>query len=288
MDDYKRLLSDFEEAREAREKYKQLARGSEANPFALVLVDGDGYLFEDDLVRDGREDGGSRAASLLNDFVKASLRSLGLENCRVMNSQCKHIYFAACHDVGYISELVPYRANRDRITTTGLFSGGAPSVDRAIAQPVQPTNTPSIESDQNEDGPTKSNNDFMNGHKSNLSLDGRALFKARIAKAKLCNSLHILGSCINVDCQYDHNTITEGIRSCLRQKDDCKYRGGKAFCKFPVTMHMMDLNVADYIAIDEASIGENESGQMSPALSMSEADENRPGVPLSGSDESLD
>lgn len=60
MQDYKHLLSDFEEARESREKYKHMARGSERNPFVLVLVDGDGYLFDDDLIRDGKEDGGSR------------------------------------------------------------------------------------------------------------------------------------------------------------------------------------------------------------------------------------
>ena len=32
------------------------------------------------------------------------------------NSQCKQIYFAGCHDVGYVSELTPHVGNRDRIT----------------------------------------------------------------------------------------------------------------------------------------------------------------------------
>jgi hypothetical protein len=32
------------------------------------------------------------------------------------NAQCRHIFFAGCHDVGYISELTPYAGNRDRIT----------------------------------------------------------------------------------------------------------------------------------------------------------------------------
>ncbi|KAJ4209635.1 hypothetical protein NW759_013282 [Fusarium solani] len=32
------------------------------------------------------------------------------------NAQCKHIYFAACHDVGYVSDLTPYRGNQDRFT----------------------------------------------------------------------------------------------------------------------------------------------------------------------------
>jgi hypothetical protein len=41
---YRRLKSDYEEEKEAREKYKRLARGQERNPFVLVLVDGDGYI----------------------------------------------------------------------------------------------------------------------------------------------------------------------------------------------------------------------------------------------------
>ncbi|RYP08119.1 hypothetical protein DL764_002102 [Monosporascus ibericus] len=181
IEDYKRLKSDYEEEREGRERYKQMARGQERNPFVLVLVDGDGYVFDDELVRDGTE-GGSRAAKRLNDTVKHSLRRKGLEGCEIMvrvyanlvglskalykvglcgaekrslapftagfnrsyglndfvdagelkenadfklramlrlyaeNAQCKHIYFAACHDVGYVSELIPYRGNTDRFT----------------------------------------------------------------------------------------------------------------------------------------------------------------------------
>ncbi|KAF2773852.1 hypothetical protein EJ03DRAFT_360974 [Teratosphaeria nubilosa] len=33
-----------------------------------------------------------------------------------MFAQCKHIYFAGCHDVGYINELTQHAANKDRIT----------------------------------------------------------------------------------------------------------------------------------------------------------------------------
>ena len=181
MGDYKRLKSDYEEERDSRERYKQMARGQERNPFVLVLIDGDGYVFDDDLVSGGAE-GGQKAAALLNDALKFSLRSRGLEHCRIMvrvyanvaglskalskvklagpekrslapfvasfnrsndlfdfvdagelkenadfkiramfrqfvdNAQCRHIYFAGCHDVGYISELTPYNGNRDRIT----------------------------------------------------------------------------------------------------------------------------------------------------------------------------
>lgn len=32
------------------------------------------------------------------------------------NNQCKHIFFAGCHDAGYLSLLTPYRGKADRIT----------------------------------------------------------------------------------------------------------------------------------------------------------------------------
>lgn len=188
IEDYKRLKSDYEEEREAREKYKQMAKDQERNPFVLVLVDGDGYVFNENLIAK-RGEGGAMAAQLLNDEVKASLRQKGLQHCQVMvrvyanvqglskalsktgvvggesralgpfianfnrsygltefvdagelkenadfklrsllrlyadNTQCKQIYFAACHDVGYISELTPYMSNSSKFTlvrTTGV------------------------------------------------------------------------------------------------------------------------------------------------------------------------
>lgn len=187
VEDYKRLRSDYEEERDSRERYKQLAKGQDRNPFVLVLVDGDGMIFDDDLVSSGAESG-SRAAKLLNDVVRNSLRGRNLDHCRVMvriyanlaglskalsksklvgaekrslapfvanfnrsnelfdfvdagelkenadfkiravfrqfaeNAQCKHIFFAACHDVGYISELTPHVNNRDRITLVRTYA----------------------------------------------------------------------------------------------------------------------------------------------------------------------
>jgi hypothetical protein len=181
IESYKRLKSDYEEERDSRKRYKQLARGQERNPFVLVLVDGDGYVFDDDLISNGAE-GGQRAAHLLNKAILSSLQMRGLENCRIMvrvytnlvglsktlsriklcgaekrslapfaanftrsnelfdfvdagelkenadskiralfrqfvdNTQCRHIYFAGCHDVGYINELIPHRNNRDKVT----------------------------------------------------------------------------------------------------------------------------------------------------------------------------
>jgi hypothetical protein len=186
LDDYRRIRNNWEEACSSRDRYKQEARSQDKNPFALVLVDGDGYIFDDTLVRNQAE-GGKVAAQRLHAAIKADLQRKGLEHCQVMirvyanvaglskalasaglagnearslgkfiagfnrqyglvdfvdagelkenadfkmrellrlygdTAQCKHIYFAGCHDVGYISELTPY-ANNSRCTL--LRSGG--------------------------------------------------------------------------------------------------------------------------------------------------------------------
>lgn len=221
MKEYKLIKSDYEEARESRERYKQAARGAERNSFVLVLIDGDGYIFDDDLVSDGVE-GGQRAALLLDNAVKNSLRARGLEHCRIVvriyanmagvsktlakiklvgpekrslgpffssftrsndlfdfldagdleagagykvramfrhsidNLQCQHVFFAGCHDVGYLSELSPYSGSRDRITLIrspafhhefsklGLRVEDFPNVFRTTPldiSPFTPTNT---------------------------------------------------------------------------------------------------------------------------------------------------
>lgn len=76
LEDYRSLRSDYEEEREVREKYKKRARGQERNPFILVLVDGDGYLFNDHLITNGSE-GGIAAAQGLNNAIKKCLLRLG-------------------------------------------------------------------------------------------------------------------------------------------------------------------------------------------------------------------
>ncbi|CAG8906196.1 unnamed protein product [Penicillium nalgiovense] len=184
LDDYSSLKSDYEEVKEGREKYKRQARGQDRNPFVLVLVDGDGYLFKEHFLKHGSE-GGIKAARELSDSVKELMHStMGMqaEQCRIMVrvyanvlglskalaraglmghearsmspftssftraqelfdyvdaaekkegsdfkiremfrlfvdlNQCRHIYFAGCHDTGYGSLLTPYRGRSDRIT----------------------------------------------------------------------------------------------------------------------------------------------------------------------------
>ncbi|KAG9680727.1 hypothetical protein KCU95_g15302, partial [Aureobasidium melanogenum] len=182
LEDYRILRSDYEEEKESREKYKKLARGQDRNPFVLVLIDADGYVFEDSLIKGGAE-GGIRAANLLHDTIQDRLSRRGheYENCKVMvraytnlaglsktlaraglvghearslspfcsnftrahdlfdfvdagdkkenadnkiremfrlfveNNQCKHIFFAGCHDTGYLNLLTPY-ISKEKIT----------------------------------------------------------------------------------------------------------------------------------------------------------------------------
>ncbi|KAJ6001139.1 hypothetical protein N7481_001548 [Penicillium waksmanii] len=173
LEDYSSLKSDYEEVKEGREKYKKQARGQERNPFVLVLVDGDGYLFKEHFIK-ASSDGGINAARELSDSVRELMFStMGAEadRCRIMYvlarsgmvghearslspfssafnraqdlfdfvdaaekkegsdfkireifrlyadmNQCRHIYFAGCHDTGYASLLTPYKDKSDRIT----------------------------------------------------------------------------------------------------------------------------------------------------------------------------
>ncbi|KAJ5982421.1 Zinc finger CCCH-type [Penicillium sp. IBT 35674x] len=183
LDDYSSLKSDYEEVKEGREKYKRQARGQERNPFVLVLVDGDGYIFKEHFLKAGSE-GGVKAARELSDSVRELMHStMGMQadSCRIMVrvyanilglskalaragmgghearsfspftssftraqdlfdfvdaaekkegsdfkiremfrlfvdlNQCRHIYFAGCHDTGFSSLLTPYRGS-DRMT----------------------------------------------------------------------------------------------------------------------------------------------------------------------------
>lgn len=183
VESYRQLRSDYEEEKESREKYKKLARGQERNPFVLVLIDGDGMVFEDGLVMAGAE-GGVQAANLLNASIKERLLRMGhdVADSRIMvriyanlaglskalaraglsgnearslapftasftraqdlydfvdagdkkenadfkiremfrlfaeNSQCKHIFFAGCHDNGYLQMLTPYIGKTEKIS----------------------------------------------------------------------------------------------------------------------------------------------------------------------------
>ncbi|MCJ1395847.1 hypothetical protein MMC18_008733 [Xylographa bjoerkii] len=70
-----RLESDLEVQTSAHREMQMKARALEHKPFVLVLIDGDHYVFDDELLKAGTE-GGVEAACLLYEAVKAELRSL--------------------------------------------------------------------------------------------------------------------------------------------------------------------------------------------------------------------
>lgn len=187
LEDFSRLKSDYEEERNARERYKQIAKRQDRKPFVLVLIDGDGYVFHESFIKQG-SDGGRKAAQALDESIKFSLRGKGLEHCDIMVRiyanvnglskalakvglcgnearslasfvasfnrsfglydfvdagdlkegadfklrsalrcyadvpSCRQIYFAACHDVGYISELTPLMSDKSRFTLLETLS----------------------------------------------------------------------------------------------------------------------------------------------------------------------
>ncbi|KAG8630047.1 hypothetical protein KVT40_001666 [Elsinoe batatas] len=75
--DYKSLLSDYEETKDARDRYKRQAKGTDSTPFVVALIDGDNYPFDDAFVGKAA-DGGTNAAEFLHAFFKDHIRKLGL------------------------------------------------------------------------------------------------------------------------------------------------------------------------------------------------------------------
>ncbi|CAO2656000.1 Nn.00g048030.m01.CDS01 [Neocucurbitaria sp. VM-36] len=75
LDDYKVLKKAFEEkGTKTRAEVPTIARAQKnRNPYVLVLVDGNGYIFNDELIRE-KEEGGMHAARMLNDAVEKYLQ----------------------------------------------------------------------------------------------------------------------------------------------------------------------------------------------------------------------
>ncbi|KAL7912350.1 hypothetical protein GGI35DRAFT_312879 [Trichoderma velutinum] len=274
---YRRLKSDYEEERDSREKYKQIARSQERNPFVLVLIDGDGYVFNGNLVSHG-VDGGRSAAQLLNESIKSSLRIKGLDHCQIMvrvwanlvglsktlhkaglagpekrslspfvasfnrsygffdfadagewkenadfklramlnlyaeNTQCKHIYFAACHDAGYISDLTTHIGNKGRftlITSPGIklhneyikLGLGVEELT-GVFHPTPLDATSAHRSPRSSSASTKTTNEkgwappsATAGHSDNSEADERKICyfyrNGKCKYGKSCNKLHV-------------------------------------------------------------------------------------------------
>ncbi|KAF2155339.1 hypothetical protein K461DRAFT_292209 [Myriangium duriaei CBS 260.36] len=88
--DYKFLLKELDEAKDARDRYKQQVRSIDSHPFILALIDGDAHTFHESLVgRSTSGDGGVVAADLLYAFLLEKVRRLNL----APDTQCVVRYF---------------------------------------------------------------------------------------------------------------------------------------------------------------------------------------------------
>ncbi|RKK10479.1 hypothetical protein BFJ65_g14477 [Fusarium oxysporum f. sp. cepae] len=142
IEDYKRLKSDYEEEREGRERAaKQLndtlkdslrRKGLESCE-VMVRMYANLTGLSKTLCKSGLSGAEKRSFSSfaagfnhsygLADFIdagelkeNADFKLKAILRLYAENAQCKHIYFAACHDVGYVSDLIPFRGNRERFT----------------------------------------------------------------------------------------------------------------------------------------------------------------------------
>lgn len=337
----------------------------------------------------------------LTDFVdageykeNADFKLRGLLRLYAENAQCKHLFFAACHDGGYVADLSQYRGQTDRFTLIktpglhfheefnklglaveelhGVFRPSGSAMDGPYPKPPQalqaynsnaynlntkvaPTaaapsplaakqspagdicrfykagkcrygascnnmhpdastgNTPvaaaskmtrdSWRSDPGleHNGPvSRTQRAFlpaidpsqlpkkadipeghvainMNGHRLDayiepVSSDAEKRLQRRTTTQRLCNSMHLLGSCYNPKCEYDHGELEADLKSALEwlarsvlcpkrgtcrnprcthghicQKVDCARRGGRNYCKLfdkgDDTLHITDLAV---------------------------------------------
>ncbi|RHZ68955.1 hypothetical protein CDV55_103233 [Aspergillus turcosus] len=236
LQSYNGLKSDYEEEKANREKWKNLAKGQERNPFVLVLVDGDGYLFKEHLVKAGSE-GGVTAAQLMSE----SIRSLLQERLPDQANQCRvmvRIYsnLQALSKTLARAGLAGHEA-RSLSTFTSNFTRSQDLFDFIDAGDKKEGADFKIRGQQlsrtHEDTPSQTlstlrhyanylpSTDWMAEIKLiPVNKDGDRLdtycpmpakgawetYNRRIKQHKLCNKLHLGGECNDLSCEFDHST----------------------------------------------------------------------------------
>ncbi|KAI9923933.1 hypothetical protein MW887_008239 [Aspergillus wentii] len=237
LQSYNELKSDYEEEKEAREKYKRLARGQERNPFALVLVDGDGYIFKEHLIKKGPE-GGIAAARLLSDTIKELLHErLGYlgDQCRIMVRIYSNILglsktMARAGLVGNEARsLSPFASSFTRAqelfdyVDAGDKKEGADYKIREETHQVPlrdqtyyAKNLPAINAKSEEFIAVNKDGDRVDTYCPQPPQDAWELYNRRAKRHKLCNKYHLGGECGDMACEYDHSHIDGSALNVMR------------------------------------------------------------------------
>lgn len=77
-----KLIRRFEEVRAGLEEDELWTADQQHDEYAVLLVDGNHYIFDDELIA-AQPGGGRRAARLLNTTLRSSLRGKELEHCKI-------------------------------------------------------------------------------------------------------------------------------------------------------------------------------------------------------------
>ncbi|KAJ4187101.1 hypothetical protein NW759_016901 [Fusarium solani] len=101
--------------------------------------------------------------------------------------------------------------------------------------------------------------------------------RALYAEKRFCNNKQLSGTCENDDCKYQHNPIAEELKPALEclarsvpcskrggrrkancvygrvcQNADCRHRGGKDYCRFPIGVCLEEYSVSDYVPANDS------------------------------------
>lgn len=226
-------------------------------------------------------------------------------NCRY-GGQCNNVHLDGGSPAPQTAKLVRDSWRSETVVAQNDFGAPASKLQQSLPTNVDPKQLPLKA--QIPDGHVAVN---KNGHRLDAyieptSHDAELRLKSRSAEQRLCNSLHIWGVCNNPKCEYDHKPLEADLKPALEllarsvpcprrgacrnarctyghvcQKTDCKYRGGRTYCKLNYTPHIDDYAVHQFVpaaskGFTTGSYGGLGDGRLSPA----------PGTPDSPREES--
>ncbi|KAK2765195.1 hypothetical protein FQN54_008894 [Arachnomyces sp. PD_36] len=255
VESYRQLKSDYEDEKIARRKYKKLAKAKvnpqvssevspkEPNPFVLLLVDGNGYVFREGFLRADVE-GGISAARTLSDSIKevliprlgkdaeqyrvmvrvyANLAGLSRTLSRVGMARNESRSLAAFMS-GFTSsqELFEFvdagEGNGCSSKMKEMFRLYGESCKKSHA-PLEKASTPSTPRESVPDTAPKPTLEHeglipVNKYEQRVDIflprpsnDSWEIYQLRTKIRKPCNQFHVVGKCQAVPCPFDHSPI---------------------------------------------------------------------------------